>query len=140
MRSTQVGNIATIGEPELLVKRARRAGDKGLRIFPFGVGEDLDEGLLRVTGKGGKMREVPVVPAARRAVDAYLALCPHPQRPDDALFLAQNGSARRLRRVRLGRRRTTGGRWRRQGRSGDDRPGAWSAGTCARPSIWTTRC
>ena len=47
--------------------------------------------ILRVTGKGGKVREVPVVPAARQAVDAYLALCPHPQNPDDALFLGTRG-------------------------------------------------
>lgn len=47
--------------------------------------------VLRVTGKGGKEREVPVVPAARRAVEAYRALCPHGPGPDDALFLGARG-------------------------------------------------
>lgn len=32
---------------------------------------------LRIRGKGGKERMVPVIPAARRAVEAYRAACPH---------------------------------------------------------------
>ncbi|WP_275296992.1 tyrosine recombinase XerC [Jannaschia sp. Os4] len=32
--------------------------------------------VLRVTGKGGKERVVPVIPAARAAVDRYAAACP----------------------------------------------------------------
>lgn len=47
--------------------------------------------VLRITGKGGKVREVPVVPAARQAVDAYLSLCPHAAGPGDALFLGARG-------------------------------------------------
>ncbi|MFP4275341.1 MAG: site-specific integrase, partial [Paracoccaceae bacterium] len=31
---------------------------------------------LRITGKGGKERIVPLIPAARAATEAYLALCP----------------------------------------------------------------
>lgn len=49
--------------------------------------------VIRVTGKGGKMREVPVVPAAARAVDAYLGLCPYPAAPGQALFLGARGGA-----------------------------------------------
>ena len=54
------------------------------RVAPLGD-------VLRITGKGGKVREVPVVPAARQAVDAYLALCPYAAEPDDALFLGARG-------------------------------------------------
>ena len=46
---------------------------------------------VRVTGKGGKMREVPVLPAASEAVEIYRQLCPHAPQPDDALFLGARG-------------------------------------------------
>jgi integrase/recombinase XerC len=32
--------------------------------------------VLRITGKGGKERIVPVIPAARASVDRYVRLCP----------------------------------------------------------------
>ena len=47
--------------------------------------------VVRVTGKGGKQRDVPVLPAARDAVDAYLRLCPHPEAEGQALFLGARG-------------------------------------------------
>ncbi len=48
---------------------------------------------LRITGKGGKERVVPVIPAAQNAVDRYLRLCPHPQSPSAALFRGVRGGA-----------------------------------------------
>ncbi|HQU67827.1 MAG TPA: tyrosine recombinase XerC [Albidovulum sp.] len=44
--------------------------------------------VLRIRGKGGKERIVPVLPAARAAVAAYVRLCPYPiaDEPDAALF------------------------------------------------------
>ncbi|AXI45683.1 recombinase XerC [Sulfitobacter sp. SK012] len=48
---------------------------------------------LRIIGKGGKERVVPVLPAARQAVDAYLRACPHGQAPDAPLFRAIRGGA-----------------------------------------------
>lgn len=42
--------------------------------------------VLRIKGKGGKERVVPVLPAARAAVEAYLRACPHAQSGDAALF------------------------------------------------------
>lgn len=47
--------------------------------------------VVRVTGKGRKEREVPVLPAARDAVEDYRRLCPHPCGPGDALFVGARG-------------------------------------------------
>lgn len=49
--------------------------------------------VLRIKGKGGKQRIVPVISAAREAVDAYATLCPHPSEPDIALFRGVRGGA-----------------------------------------------
>lgn len=48
---------------------------------------------LRILGKGNKERLVPVVPAARDAVQAYLDVCPHPKEHDAPLFRAIRGGA-----------------------------------------------
>ncbi|MES0864067.1 tyrosine recombinase XerC [Ruegeria sp. SCPT10] len=48
---------------------------------------------LRIIGKGGKERIVPVIPAAREAVDRYLHLCPHPQSSEAPLFRGVRGGA-----------------------------------------------
>lgn len=50
----------------------RRAEALGLTGADLPLGE-----VLRIRGKGGKEREVPVLPAARAAVARYAALCPH---------------------------------------------------------------
>ena len=47
--------------------------------------------MLRITGKGGKERMVPVLPVARKAVDAYVAACPHPLETDGPLFVGVRG-------------------------------------------------
>ncbi|MCX7301938.1 MAG: tyrosine recombinase XerC [Rhodobacterales bacterium] len=49
--------------------------------------------VIRILGKGGKERLVPIIPAARDAVDAYLRLCPYPVDPDGALFRGARGGA-----------------------------------------------
>lgn len=46
---------------------------------------------VRVTGKGGKVRDVPVLPAVSAAVADYLALCPHPLDPEGPLFVGTKG-------------------------------------------------
>ncbi|MFW5655762.1 MAG: tyrosine recombinase XerC [Roseicyclus sp.] len=63
---------------------------------------------LRIRGKGGKEREVPVLPVARRAVARYASLCPHDLRPGTPLFrglrggaLGQRGIARVVEQARL---------------------------------------
>ncbi len=47
--------------------------------------------VVRVTGKGGKVRDVPVLPVARDAVDQYLHQCPYPVEQEQKLFLGARG-------------------------------------------------
>lgn len=77
----------------------------GLRISEaLGLtGEDapLPE-TLRITGKGGKERVVPVIPAARIAVDAYVRMSPWEPEPGVPLFRGVRGgplSARQIQKV-----------------------------------------
>lgn len=46
---------------------------------------------LSVIGKGGKERIAPILPAARRAIDAYLEHCPYAGDAADPLFLGVRG-------------------------------------------------
>jgi integrase/recombinase XerC len=86
----------------------------GLRISEAlalrGADRPLPE-MLRVCGKGGKQRLVPILPAARAAVERYAALCPYSLSGDSPLFRAARGGAMTARmaqavmaelRVRLG--------------------------------------
>jgi integrase/recombinase XerC len=74
----------------------------GLRISEAlgltGVDAPLPQ-VLRIRGKGGKERLVPVLPTARDAVARYLRLCPHPQEPDAPLFRGVRGGALGARQV-----------------------------------------
>ncbi|ABD53947.1 tyrosine recombinase XerC [Jannaschia sp. CCS1] len=68
----------------------------GLRISEaLGLTADLLPlpGILRITGKGGKEREVPVLPAAQDACARYAQLCPHDLAPGTPLFRAIRGGA-----------------------------------------------
>lgn len=49
--------------------------------------------VLTIRGKGDKERIVPVLPAARKAVDTYLSLSPHTQTPEGPLFRGVRGGA-----------------------------------------------
>lgn len=66
----------------------------GLRISEAlalrGADHPLPE-TLRVTGKGGKTRIVPVLPAAREAVERYVRLCPFDLPADQPLFRGARG-------------------------------------------------
>lgn len=46
---------------------------------------------LRITGKGGKTRIVPVLPAVGGAIETYLRLCPYAGGPDTPLFVGAKG-------------------------------------------------
>ena len=54
------------------------------RVLPLGQ-------AMRVTGKRGKTRIVPLVPAVRQAIEAYVALCPYPLTGDAPLFVGAKG-------------------------------------------------
>ncbi len=79
--------------------------DAALIILLYGAGLRISEALslkrgdapigdtLRIKGKGAKIRDAPVVPAAREAVDAYLETCPYGTAPGDPLFFSSRGKA-----------------------------------------------
>ncbi|WP_442882108.1 tyrosine recombinase XerC [Brevundimonas sp.] len=79
------------------------ARDRAVLTLLYGCGLRISEALsltradaplpetLRITGKGGKTRMAPVLPAVRAAVDAYLAALPLVSTPNDPLFRAKRG-------------------------------------------------
>jgi integrase/recombinase XerC len=79
------------------------ARDEAVLTLLWGCGLRISEGLsltradaplgetLRITGKGGKTRIVPVLDAVRAAVDAYVAALPFVLAPDEPLFRAKRG-------------------------------------------------
>ena len=64
--------------------------------------------VLRITGKGGKTRIVPVLPAVAAAVADYARLCPYDLGRDDPLFRGQRGGALNPRLVALAMERARG--------------------------------
>ena len=52
---------------------------------------DENDRTLRITGKGGKTRLVPVLPAAWAAVKEYRRLCPYPLDAQELLFRGAKG-------------------------------------------------
>ena len=87
------------------------ARDTAVVTLLYGCGLRISEALglkgrdaplpaaLRIVGKGGKERVVPVIDAAREAVDAYLRHCPFAAEPDAALFRGARGGALNPRQV-----------------------------------------
>ncbi|MEM9716051.1 MAG: tyrosine recombinase XerC [Pseudomonadota bacterium] len=79
------------------------ARDTAVLILLYGCGLRISEALsltgrdvplgkaLRIVGKGGKERVVPVLDIARDAVDRYAQLCPFPIEADAALFKGVRG-------------------------------------------------
>lgn len=77
------------------------ARDAAVLLLLYGSGLRISEALsllrkdapsegrdvLRVVGKGGKERLVPVLPVTQAAIGRYIALCPYPLEPDGPLFL-----------------------------------------------------
>ena len=55
------------------------------------VRRDAGGDVLRVLGKGGKTRMVPVIAAVQRGIEAYLKLCPLALPPDGPLFVGARG-------------------------------------------------
>lgn len=79
------------------------ARDSAVLCLLYGAGLRISEALaltgrdvpapaqLRVVGKGGKVRIVPLIPAVRSAMDAYSACVPFAIGPDEPLFRGVRG-------------------------------------------------
>lgn len=79
------------------------ARDWAVLLLLYGAGLRIGEALgltgaalpladtLRVTGKRGKARQVPLLPQVRAAIEQYVALCPWPMTREEALFRGARG-------------------------------------------------
>jgi integrase/recombinase XerC len=79
------------------------ARDTAIATLLYGLGLRISEALsltgadhplpetLRITGKGGKTRPVPVIPAAAEAVADYVRQCPYDLTPNEPLFRGARG-------------------------------------------------
>ena len=65
------------------------------------TGSDLEARSLRVTGKGGKVRLVPLIDAVRKSVELYVSLCPFKPYPSDPLFRGVRGGVLSPRLIQL---------------------------------------
>lgn len=77
--------------------------DRAILLLLYGAGMRLGEALsltgehaapgetIRVTGKGGKTRVVPILPAIRVAIAEYVSACPHELQPEGPLFRGSRG-------------------------------------------------
>lgn len=77
--------------------------DAAILALLYGAGLRLSEALsltgrnapapevLRIYGKGRKVRLVPLIKAVREAIDAYCRECPFPAAPDELLFRGEKG-------------------------------------------------
>ena len=79
------------------------ARDAAVLSLLYGAGLRISEALsltgkdaemperLRIKGKGGKVRILPIIPAVREAVTEYAALCPYDLKKTEALFRGVKG-------------------------------------------------
>ncbi len=96
------------------------ARDRAVMSLLYGCGLRISEGLsltgadhplgeaIRVTGKGGKTRLVPILPAVREAVSDYVRLCPWSLPPAEPLFRAKRGGPLSARHVQAAVQRLRG--------------------------------
>lgn len=110
--------VSETGAKSLIAETAREgvepwiaARDAAVLSLLYGCGLRISEALslkgrdaplpktLRIAGKGGKHRIVPVLPAVAEAVEAYRTACPYGLEKDDALFRAKRGGALGARQV-----------------------------------------
>ncbi len=79
------------------------ARDWAVLLLLYGAGLRISEALgltgellplgdrIRVTGKRGKTRMVPLLPQVKNAIEAYLAVCPYPVARDEPMFRGARG-------------------------------------------------
>lgn len=82
-----------------------RARDLAVLLLLYGAGLRISEAIglavedaptqgrdtLRIKGKGGKERLVPVLPAIQQAVARYMEMCPYPLEPGEPMFRGAKG-------------------------------------------------
>ena len=99
------------------------ARDTAVLLLLYGSGLRISEALalrrkdaptperdvLRITGKGGKERVVPVLPVTIAAVARYLELCPYPIDAEEPMFRGVQGGALSPRLIQLAMERLRGG-------------------------------
>lgn len=118
-RPLSPANAVAITDPDLRAGEAREpwvlARDAAVLALLYGSGLRISEALgltrrdapvgavdtVTVTGKGSKVRSVPVIAGVQRAVEAYLALCPYPLPPGGPLFVGARGGTLSPRIVQL---------------------------------------
>jgi integrase/recombinase XerC len=94
-KALTVADARDLIDPEQRAGEAREpwilARDAAVLALLYGVGLRISEALsiqraeapvgridrVAITGKGGKTRTLPVIEPVRKAIDSYLALCPH---------------------------------------------------------------
>jgi integrase/recombinase XerC len=110
------GELAMESEPWLEARNA------AVLTLLYGCGLRISEALsltgamapktgaktLRVVGKGGKERIVPILPAVCQAVEHYLKLCPYAISPEGPLFLGARGGPLNPRMIQLAMARLRG--------------------------------
>lgn len=89
--------------PELSTEDWVAARDVAVISMLYGCGLRIGEALalnggdrpkgdtMRIVGKRGRERIVPVLPAVHDAVDAYVKTCPYALKPDGPLFVGKRG-------------------------------------------------
>jgi integrase/recombinase XerC len=76
----------------LLYGAGLRIGEAlGLNCRDLPAGDEGNDAVLIITGKGGKQRMVPLLAYVRAAIAGYVAECPHTLEPDGPLFLGARG-------------------------------------------------
>ncbi len=118
-RPLTMGDAKAVTNPDNRAGEARApwvlARDAAVLALLYGGGLRISEALalrwgdapltagqsLMITGKGGKMRQVPVLPLVAEAVNTYQRLCPLPAVNRGPLFLGVRGGALSARIVQL---------------------------------------
>lgn len=108
-RPLSAASAVAVTDTELRAGENRKpwilARDAAVLSLLYGAGLRISEALglqrrdapvngidsITVTGKGGKMRSVPVIPPIQRAVEDYLHLCPYAVPPEGPLFVGARG-------------------------------------------------